>query len=326
MPVTRPLGQVPSAAWIAVLCLLGTLASGAARRITVFAAILAVGAVSIELVAWFAFERFLWVPSVPVMAGWLLAAVLSTALVSRREALARAELMQMFAASVSPLVADRLWENRHALLVRGRPRTERLTATVLFTDLRDFTSVAERLEPEVLVPWLNDYLAAMARLVIGREGLVDKFIGDSLMAVFGLPVPRTSPDEWRADAVAAVDCALAMAETLAQLNRDWASRDLPAAQMRIGISTGPVVAGVLGSAERRSYTAIGDTVNIASRLESYDKSFRPDLPCRTLIASATAELVRDRFELEPLGLIETRGRSAPVEVFLVRGRRSQSSA
>jgi len=202
----------------------------------------------------------------------------------------------------------------------GRPAT----ATVLFTDLVGFTSTSEHLEPQVLVDWLNEYMDAMVQQVLDHGGIVNKYIGDAIMALFGVPVPRATEAEVARDAAAAVECALHMGTTLRELNRGWTARGQPAATMRIGIFTGAVVAGSIGSARRLEYTVIGDTVNTASRLESFDKEFlAPDPavnPCRILIGEPTRARLGERFETEWAGEVNLKGKERPLSVYLVRGR------
>ena len=195
-----------------------------------------------------------------------------------------------------------------------------MVATVLFADLKNFTLIAERHDPEVLLAWLNEYLDSMSQIVVAHGGIVDKFIGDSIMAVFGVPIPRTTPAEIARDAQQAVKAAVKMALRLEQLNQKWQNQELPTVTMRIGISTGPVVTGSLGGLQKLDYTTIGDTVNIAARLESYDKAFQKTLRtgvCRILIHEETYLNVQDMMLIRFIDRARLRGRNQPSGIYQV---------
>ena len=198
--------------------------------------------------------------------------------------------MQLFSKHVSREVAEVIWKERDQFLDGGRPRSQKLISTVLFTDLEGFTALSEKMDPQALIDWLNTYHEAMAQLVMKHGGIVDEYAGDGLKADFGVPVPRTTEAEISQDAVNAVNCALAMKREIKRLNTLWHERNLPTVNMRVGIFTGPVVAGSLGSTQRLKYTTIGDTVNIASRLERLAKDLAgydfKNSPCRILIGES----------------------------------------
>ncbi|HWB20789.1 MAG TPA: adenylate/guanylate cyclase domain-containing protein [Phycisphaerales bacterium] len=163
--------------------------------------------------------------------------------------------------------------------------------TVLFSDIRGFTSMAERLEPIAVVGLLNAYHTAMSDIVFQHGGTLDKFIGDGLMAYFGAPVSQ--PDH----ASRAVACALAMQERLAEMNVVRQSQGLPALRIGIGLHSGPVVLGDIGSPQQHDCTIVGDTVNVASRMEQLTK--QRDVPI--LISRQTRELVGDAFQFDDAG-------------------------
>jgi class 3 adenylate cyclase len=140
-------------------------------------------------------------------------------------------------------VASALWEQRDQFLLGGRPRPQQITATVLFSDIHGFTSVSEKLPPERLMDWLNEYMEAMSQIVSAHHGVVNKYIGDAVMALFGAPLARTDEQEIAVDAVRAVECALAMRQEIARLNPLWVAKGLPEISIRVGIYTGPLVAG-----------------------------------------------------------------------------------
>jgi adenylate cyclase len=171
--------------------------------------------------------------------------------------------------------------------------------------------------PEDAIHFINTYLARMEPAVLAEGGFIDNYVGDAIMAVFGAPVPRTTPDAVAADARAAVACAQAFGPALATLNRTFAADGLPTVAMRVGINTGPVVAGGLGGRARMNYTVLGDTVNVAARLESFDKTLAGDRDCRVLIAERTRVLVGDAVEAHPVGALALKGRHDRVRVFLV---------
>ncbi len=254
--------------------------------------------------------------------------MISTAIEQAREKGQRSTLMQLFSKHVSPEVAEALWEQREQVLEGGRPRPRKITATVLFTDLRGFSSVAEKLDPQELLDWLNTYMDGITRVVMSHGGVVDDYFGDGVKANFGVPLPRSSEEEIRDDAVRAVDCALALGEEVVRLNAAMAERGIPTIQLRVGIYTGPVVAGSLGSADRMKYTTLGDTVNTAARLESYEKDLAiPRLghsPARILIGDATLRLVGDRYDTESVGEFELRGKDERVAVHCVLARRPEA--
>lgn len=186
---------------------------------------------------------------------------------------------------------------------------ERLTVTILFADLRGSTALAERLAPEQVVAVLNTYLRVMAKSVIDAGGILDKFLGDGLMAIFGAMGDSSH------GAAAATEAAMDMRTQLSALNVDRERRGEPVIQFGIGVHTGEVVLGAVGLPERSDYTAIGDTVNTASRMESLTKEFHVD----SVLSSETAErLDGDGGALRPLGEAMVRGKAAAVRIFTLK--------
>lgn len=257
----------------------------------------------------------------PPAISWVVSAVTVTAYILYREKVERSLLMQLFSRHVSPDVAGAIWQQREQFMDGGRPRSQQLTATVLFSDLKGFTTVSEELAPRTLMDWLNEYMEAMAHIVIEHGGVINKYIGDSIMAIFGVPVPRTNDSEIDRDAINAVNCALSMSDKLNILNKNWKEKGLPVTKMRIGIYTGQLVAGSFGSAERMEYTVIGDTVNVASRLESFDKDFegKPGSDCRILVGNETLRRLGDGYSTEAVGAVSLKGKEEKVIIYLVTG-------
>ncbi|GHT98624.1 adenylate/guanylate cyclase domain-containing protein [Spirochaetia bacterium] len=193
-------------------------------------------------------------------------------------------------------------------------------ATVLFTDIRSFTSMSERMEPFEVVEFLNDYMSRMVACVKATGGVVDKFMGDAVMAHWGTVNTAGSPT---ADALNAVRTALAMRTALRGFNagRDGSSKQ-PRVRIGCGISSGPVVAGQIGSQERMEYTVIGDTVNLANRLEGLNKSLCTDI----LISEDTWRLVGRYLITEKMPMVRVKGKEKPVRVFAVINIRSRNQA
>jgi len=248
---------------------------------------------------------------------------------SYRETVERALLMQLFSRHLSREVAEAIWRQRDQFLDGGRPRPERLVVTALFADLRGFTSVAEKHTPEALLEWLNEYVTAMTQEVSGHGGVIRQFAGDAIVAIFGIPVPRETQSDIDQDARNAVLCALAMEAALRGLNQRWRMQGRPGAGMRIGIYTGAAVSGTLGNADRSEYVVLGDTVNTASRLESYDKErFAPDAdarPARILIGEPTLLRLGGRFETEWVEDVALRGKENLIRIYRVIGMREEST-
>lgn len=228
----------------------------------------------------------------------------------------RAAIMDIFSRCVSPEVADTLWQQRGELALGG----ERRTVTLIFTDIRGFTSLSEGVDSEIVVTWLNEYFSRMHGVVCGYGGHINKFLGDGLMIVFGAPVARGDKLEARA----AVSCGLEMLAEVERINRDWEGKGRPHIAIGVGIHTGEATCGVVGAEGRLEYTLIGDTVNLASRLESTTKEKAVPI----LISATTAALLGVDYETEPLGDVKVKGKSQSTEVLTVRkaGRRQEKTA
>ena len=249
-------------------------------------------------------------PAAPVMALALAiaAGIARSAWLDNRE---RADLMLIFSRHVSREVADALWERRDKLISRGMILPRTITATVLFVDIRGFTAVFEQLPAERAVPWLNRGLAAMTEEIMRRNGVVARFIGDSIMAVFGAPVPRTTEAEIAEDAFNAIRAGLATGSALEALNREFSAEGLPPMRVRIGINTGTLTQCSVGTSLRMEFTVLGDAVNIASRLESF--AMHDDgATARVLIGEETMRLAGARFETRSVGSMALKGKAIPV--------------
>jgi len=200
----------------------------------------------------------------------------------------------------------------HLLAGKVQLGGEMLNVTILFSDIRSFTSISEKMKAQELVLLLNEYFTEMVSTIMAEDGVVAKYIGDAIMAVFGAPVPKED------DAVRAVRAAVRMRKALAALNERLATRGVPPIQTGIGIHTGEVVAGNIGSEARMEYTVIGDAVNLASRLESNTK----ELGVAVLISDDTYRLVAEQFETRPVKEITVKGRMQPVMTYEVLGEKA----
>jgi len=264
-----------------------------------------------------------WLPVVPLALVGISAAGFCIGYLSGHERNEKRYLMDIFSRQVSPDVAEEMWRERDKFLQGGRLEPRLLTASILFTDLHNFTPVAERLTPPALMEWLNRYMDKMAGLVMSHGGVVDDFFGDAIKANFGVPIPRTDPAAIDEDARQAVRCALAMGAALEEMNREWEAEGLPRISMRVGISTGEVVAGCLGSTQRMKFTTLGDVVNTAARLETYGKDdpsiTAEDSTCRVLISEETARRLGDAYVVEAVGSLKLKGKETLVTVYRVAG-------
>ncbi|KJR41672.1 transmembrane sensor domain-containing protein [Candidatus Magnetoovum chiemensis] len=283
------------------------------------------------------YTKGVWLPIIPMGMSLFIAAALVTLYLSNEEKQERNELMLLFSKHISSPLAQTLWQQRESFMHKGRPLAQTVTATVLFTDIKGFTTVSEHfvtVEGTIkgaikLMDWLNEYISEMAEAVEKNGGIVNKYIGDAVMAIFGVPVARTKYEEFQKDALNAVNCALDMEKRLNKLNEKWKDEGLPSIKMRSGIYTGSLVAGSLGSDRRMEYTVIGDTVNIASRLESYDKDLDDEniknKNNRILVGDYTHELIKPFFLTKEIGSVKLKGKTKDIAIYLIINSKDNSN-
>ena len=261
----------------------------------------------------YAKARF-WLPFLPMQVGVALTLPLTFGLqfalerVLSREAHAqRQQLMTLFSSYVDPVVANTIWRRRGEVSLFGEERV----ATVIFTDIRSFTALSAGKPPAEVLRWLNQYMTAMDEVIRENGGFLNKFIGDGLMIIFGLPLSQGV----QSDARRAMKAALGMLERVRQLNVQNADDPVvPQLRIGVGIHTGSLMAGSIGSANRQEYSVIGETVNLASRLESLNKQFKTEI----LMSEATRDLLAGEFgPLRSLGAARVAGFEQPVPVFTV---------
>ncbi len=184
---------------------------------------------------------------------------------------------------------------------------ERRTATIFFSDIRSFTAISEQLQPEEVVEFLNAYMTIMVKIIGDHNGIVDKFIGDAIMAVWGVPESKGN------DALNAVNATIEMRRALLEFNKGRGSAKKPIIKIGCGLNTGAVLAGQIGSEDRLDYTVIGDAVNLASRVETLNKPFGTDI----LISQDTYNVVKNDFDCEAMQKIKVKGKSQPQQIYAV---------
>jgi adenylate cyclase len=250
------------------------------------------------------FAGGLWIPLVVPLLAMVLAFVGDLAWKYVVEGREKRQVKKLFSRYVSKDVFDQLVANPSLAALGGARRH----MTVLFSDIRGFTTMSEQGTPEDVVSQLNHLFTRMVGVVFAHRGTVDKFVGDMVMALYGAPLD----DEEHADH--AVQTALAMIRTLHELNAEWQRQGKPALDIGIGINTGDMVAGNIGSDTIMSYTVIGDAVNLGARLESLNKHYGT----RIIISEFTRARLKGRYDIHPLGEVVVKGKSQPVAIFEVK--------
>ena len=298
----------PSPTWVTVA--LTVLAAGVVGVAGLYLNAWLTGAVALSAAAllvwqslpWFA--RGFWIPvTMPALAivfafvgdlGWKY-------VVEGRE---KRKVKKLFSRYVSKDVFDQLVADPSLAALGGARRH----MTVLFSDIRGFTTMSEKGTPEDVVSQLNELFTRMVGVVFEHRGTVDKFVGDMVMALFSAPLD----DPEHADH--AVQTALAMIRTLNEMNQEWQGRGKPTLDIGIGINTGDMVAGNIGSDTIMSYTVIGDAVNLGARLESLNK----DYGTRIIISESTRAQLKGRYDIYPLGEVVVKGKTKPAAIFEVK--------
>ncbi len=251
--------------------------------------------------------------TVPVISALLLSGVFSLGFEYALERLEKLRTRRTLERYVSKNLVAEVLENPDSYY--SSLRGARVPVTILFSDLIGFTTLAERADPEALVAQLNEYLTRMTSVVFSNGGTLDKFIGDAIMAVWG----NVRSFGMAQDAKNCARAALGMRRELRQLNEQWRGEGRMGLGMGIGINQGEVIVGNIGSHERMDPTVIGDSVNLASRLEGLTRIYGVDI----LIGATAAELVRDEFHLRSVARVQVKGKTKPVDVFTFIGARNE---
>ncbi|MFZ5762111.1 MAG: CHASE2 domain-containing protein [Thermodesulfobacteriota bacterium] len=210
-------------------------------------------------------------------------------------------ISKAFGHYVSPQVVEEISKNPERLSLKG----EQKVLTVLFSDIRGFTTISEKMSPEELGRFMNDYLTAMSNIVMAMKGTVDKYIGDAIMAIWGAPLD---------DAEHAANCVRAAFGMMAKLNEmrpQWEERGLPVVDIGIGINSGLMSVGNFGSEQRFDYTVMGDNVNLASRLEGSNKTYGTNI----IVSEYTRDALGDGFFCRFVDMVRVKGKALPVKIY-----------
>ena len=272
-----------------------------------------VSSIALTVVVWAAlfagthlvFRQGVWVPLVYPSLGLALTFVAVTIYRFLTEERQRLWTKRAFQQYVSPEVVEQIMENPAALQFGGEVRN----MTVLFSDIRDFTSITERHshDPQLVVQMLREYLTSMTAIVLQEGGTLDKYIGDAVMALFGAPV---SHDD---HALRGCRAALAMTKEVERLTGKWLAEGKEPFRIGLGVNTGNMVVGNLGSEQHFDYTVIGDEVNLGARLESLNKDYQTTT--HIIISDATAEAAKGSIEVRELGEVKVKGKTRPVVIY-----------
>ena len=316
----RLLQPLPDWKTAILLLLIGPITSGilsklgAERRVAI-AILLPISWYGVSL-ALFTFNSW-WLPiAAPV--GTIVLAGIGLQLREQQE---KQQLMSLFEKYMAKETANLIWQRRSEIFQDGELHPQEMIATVLFMDIRGFTTISEQLSPRELMPWLNQYLNAMSECIMERGGVIDKYIGDAIMAIFGIPFPHTKPEEIKQDALNCMAACLAMYERLQKLNQQFEAEKKPIIKFGIGVHTGSIIAGSVGGGKRLNFSVLGDTVNVAARLEAMNKEVKEDNPYGILITSETLEYVSEFYNAKPVKSIQLRGRKQETIICSILGKK-----
>jgi adenylate cyclase len=265
------------------------------------------------MAAWTALSYFsllegIIVPTAAPLSAFLLTFVGSTAAGIVAEQSRTKQLRGVFGKYVSPQVLEHILENPDRVELGGH----RVELTILFSDIRGFTSISEASEPEEVVEMLNEYLTRMVEILLRYGGTLDKFIGDAVMGFWNAPTP--DPEH----ALHAVQCAIDMVDETARLRAEWEKEGKPSLRIGVGINTGDAVVGNIGSQQVFGYTVIGDAVNLASRLESKNKDYGTEI----IVSEFTRERIGDSIPTNYLDEVKVKGKEKAVKIYQVKGNLS----
>jgi adenylate cyclase len=256
-----------------------------------------------------AFRQNTWVDGILLIASLSLTFAMSTAFSYATEGRQRRLIKQVFSHYMSDLLIHDLLRHPDKLRLGGEKRV----LTVLFSDLAGFTSLSEKLAPEEVVTLLNRYLTAMTDIILASGGLIDKYEGDAIMAFWGAPLPQED------HATRACLAALDSQNRLAELRQEFMRMGLPPVHARIGINTGEMIIGNMGSNQRFDFTVIGDSVNLASRLEGAGKEYGT----RIIISEDTYHPASNQVEARELDLLRVKGKEMPVRIYELLSRQGE---
>ena len=261
---------------------------------------------------WLFSHKLLWVNMVYPLLGLVLVYTSLTIYRYLTEERERKKIRGAFSHYVSSAVVNEVLKNPDKLKLGGDMKE----MTVLFSDIRGFTTISEGMIPEQVHLLINAYLTAMTNIVFKHGGTLDKYMGDAIMAIYGAPVDQ--PDH----AQKACDTALEMMQVLKELNAGWVREGKPALDIGIGINTGMMMVGNMGSEQRFEYTVLGDAVNLGSRLEGANKTYLTHI----LISEFTYEKVKDQFLCMEMDSVRVKGKTRPVSIYQLMGRKEASAS
>ncbi|MGI0491016.1 CHASE2 domain-containing protein [Alkalinema pantanalense CENA528] len=282
------------------------------RQRTIVALALPCGWIALAVGALMGFN--LWLPTFAPIGTFLIAGTGLQLLEQREKQL----VMRLFARHVAPETAKLIWNHRSEIFQQGQLTAQEMVVTVLFTDIRSFTSISETMSPCDLLDWLNQYLDVMTDCIHAHHGVVDKYIGDAIMAVFGIPFPSSDAEAIQQDALNAVSAAISMQERLTSINQQLHKAGKPTIRAGIGIHTGLVVAGSIGGAKRVNYSILGDAVNVAARLEALNKQLHQQNCYDILISEDTFIQVGHKVPGYAVENLKLRGRQQKTAVYAIQ--------
>jgi adenylate cyclase len=266
----------------------------------------------ILLTTWIFIARNAWVPQVQPMLSFFTAFISVMVYRFLSEERQKQQIKGMFVHYASELIVNELIRDPSKLKLGG----DKKYATAFFSDIKDFTTVSEKLSPERLITQLNEYLSAMTDIVIEYGGYLDKYEGDAVVAVFGVPVDQ--PDHAERACLAALE----MQKLLVELRKKWLAERRPPFEVRIGLNTGEMIAGNIGGKNRFNYTVISDSVNLASRLEGANKMYGTKI----MIGEETYNAAKGGIVARELDFLRVKGKAKPVRVYELLARRSDGFA